>query len=102
VNVRRADIYNFLTADMDYRIYCFSDFLFNRGSMEFSEFFKCGLYPFRAFNFVALPAEKQGAIQATGMPRVLDYRGFRKSDVLLPGDKFGLRPAASSKQSRRG
>lgn len=51
----RRDIYRFVTTDLGYDILCFSDFLFGKGAMTFDEFRKCGLYPFRAFNFVALP-----------------------------------------------
>lgn len=55
--ISRQELYNFITAELDYSIYCFTDFLFSKGAMAFEEFRKCGLYPFRAFNFVALPAE---------------------------------------------
>jgi FkbM family methyltransferase len=51
----RRDLYDFITVDLSYEIFCFSDFLFGKRSMTFDEFRKCGLYPFRAFNFVALP-----------------------------------------------
>lgn len=37
-----------------YDIYTFVDFLFDKGPLSFDEFRKCGIYPFRAFNFVAL------------------------------------------------
>jgi len=49
----RRDLFDFLT-DRGYGIHTFGDFLFNKGPMEFSEFQRCGLYPFRAFNFLAL------------------------------------------------
>jgi FkbM family methyltransferase len=49
----RRDLYNFLF-ERGYRILSFGDFLFDKGPMEFDEFRRCGLYPFRAFNFVAL------------------------------------------------
>ena len=51
----RRELYEFILISLDYRIYSFTDFLFDKGPMEFDEFRKCGLYPFRAFNFVALP-----------------------------------------------
>lgn len=51
----RRELYDCLTDDLGYVILTFSDFLFDKGSMTFDEFRKCGLYPFRAFNFVALP-----------------------------------------------
>ena len=49
----RRDLFDFL-ADQGYRIYSFGDFLFDKGPMGFDEFQRCGLYPFRAFNFIAL------------------------------------------------
>jgi FkbM family methyltransferase len=48
-------LYELITRDMGYRIFTFGDFLYDKGPLEFDEFRKCGLYPFRAFNFVALP-----------------------------------------------
>jgi hypothetical protein len=51
----RRDLFEFLTDILHYDIYTFSDFLFEKGPLGFDEFRKCGLYPFRAFNFVALP-----------------------------------------------
>jgi FkbM family methyltransferase len=75
LNISRRELYDFLTLDLKYRIYCFSDFLFNKGSMDFCEFQKAGLYPFRAFNFVALPALKQIDTKPRGGRENLDYRG---------------------------
>ena len=49
----RRDLYDFLI-DRGYKIFTFGDFLFDKGPMEFDEFRRCGLYPFRAFNFIAL------------------------------------------------
>jgi FkbM family methyltransferase len=78
LNISRAELYDFLTVEAKYKIYCFSDFLFQKGCMDFSEFRKCGLYPFRAFNFVALPASEQINAQLSGSgAENLDYRGFR-------------------------
>jgi FkbM family methyltransferase len=37
-----------------YDIFTFTDFLFEKGPLGFDEFRKCGLYPFRAFNFLAI------------------------------------------------
>jgi len=78
LNIKRADLYEFLTITVKYRIYCFSDFLFQKGSMDFPEFQKCGLYPFRAFNFIALPHSRKVNAQLSGAGgENLDYRGFR-------------------------
>jgi FkbM family methyltransferase len=53
-SLHRQQLYDFITGDLNYDIFCFSDFLFEKGPILFDEFRKCGLYPFRAFNFVAL------------------------------------------------
>ena len=44
-----------ITQDLGYDIFSFTDFLFDKGEMTYDEFRKCGLYPFRALNFVAVP-----------------------------------------------
>jgi len=51
----RMDLYKFLTGDLGYEIMNFTDFLFDKGEMTYDEFRKCGLYPFRGLNFIALP-----------------------------------------------
>ncbi len=51
----RMSLYKFITDDLGYDIFSFTDFLFDKGEMTYDEFRKCGLYPFRALNFVALP-----------------------------------------------
>ena len=53
--ISRRALYDYLTQDLAYSISTFGDFLFEKGPMEFDEFRRCGLYPFVAFNFVALP-----------------------------------------------
>ena len=61
----RRDLYDFITDKLNYEIFSFADFLFDKGEMTFGEFRKCGLYPFRAFNFVALPqsGDSHGKLQ---------------------------------------
>ena len=54
-NLSRLELYNFITGDLRYDLFSFSDFLFEKGSMSYEEFRKYGLYPFRGFNFLALP-----------------------------------------------
>jgi FkbM family methyltransferase len=71
----RAALFEFIIRELNYRIYTFPDFLFNKGDLNFKEFEKCGLYPFRAFNFVALPRSKEMAVQMDRVGRVLDFRG---------------------------
>jgi FkbM family methyltransferase len=51
----KLDIYRFVTEELNYRIFGLADFIFDKGEMGYDEFRKCGLYPFRGFNFVALP-----------------------------------------------
>jgi FkbM family methyltransferase len=53
--ISRRELFDFLTGDLNYSISTFADFLFGKGGMEFDEFRRCGLYPFLAFNFVAVP-----------------------------------------------
>ena len=54
--ISRRELYNYLTQELNYSICTFADFLFDKGAMEFDEFRRCGLYPFVAFNFIAVPA----------------------------------------------
>jgi FkbM family methyltransferase len=51
---RRKETFEILSG-FGYRIHTFADFVFDRGPMQYDEFRRCGLYPFRAFNYVALP-----------------------------------------------
>jgi len=74
-NISRRELYDFIAIDMSYKIFGFSDFLFSKESMEYGEFHKCGLYPFRAFNFVALPASQVLAPPGSGRTG-LDYKGL--------------------------
>lgn len=57
-NLRRRDLYDLVTGEFGYEIFSFGDFLSNKGCLAFEEFLKCGLYPFRAFNFVAPAASR--------------------------------------------
>jgi FkbM family methyltransferase len=50
----RRDLYDFITNDLKYSIYTFTDLLYGKEQLSFSEFQKCGIYPFRAFNFIAV------------------------------------------------
>lgn len=55
VGLDRRTLFDFLTDELGYDIFTFTDFLYGKGSLSFDEFRKCGIYPFRAFNFVAMP-----------------------------------------------
>jgi FkbM family methyltransferase len=59
-NLSRQALYDFICGDLGYTIHSFADFHFGKGEMGFDEFRRCGIYPFRAFNFIACPrhAEK--------------------------------------------
>ena len=54
--VSRRELFDYLTKELNYSICTLADFLFDKGAMEFDEFRRCGLYPFVAFNFIAIPA----------------------------------------------
>ena len=43
-----------LLASLGYGVMTFSDFLYKRGPMQYDEFRRCGIYPFRAMNYVAI------------------------------------------------
>ncbi len=53
VSASRKDLYHLITETLGYQIFTLPDFLYGKGSLSFDEFRKCGIYPFRAFNFVA-------------------------------------------------
>jgi FkbM family methyltransferase len=52
----RAELYPYLTDTLGYDLFTYTDFLFpEKGSLTSDEFRKCGIYPFRALNFIAMP-----------------------------------------------
>ena len=53
-NGYRKDLFNHLSA-AGYQILTPCDFVFDKRAMGYEEFLRCGLYPFRAFNFIATP-----------------------------------------------
>jgi FkbM family methyltransferase len=53
--ISRRTLFEFITRDLNYQVFCYGDFLYGKGDLTFEEFHKCGIYPFRAFNFLALP-----------------------------------------------
>jgi FkbM family methyltransferase len=54
----RKLLYDFLV-EMGYSVSTPVDFFFGKEAMSFSEFKKCGLYPFMAMNFIAAPQTAQ-------------------------------------------
>jgi FkbM family methyltransferase len=73
-NASRKDLFDFLTGELGYSIYTYTDFLFEKGPLSFDEFRKCGLYPFRAFNFVAIYHAKSQSIPSELIPKPKLYR----------------------------
>ncbi len=63
----RLGLFEFVTDVLGYEIFSFTDFLYNKGSLTFDEFRKFGLYPFRGFNFVALPRGRIASLKV-GVP----------------------------------
>jgi FkbM family methyltransferase len=59
IGASRRDLYYFVTDNLGYAVFTFSDYLFYKGPLSFDEFTKCGIYPFKAFNFIALPADAE-------------------------------------------
>jgi FkbM family methyltransferase len=51
----KTRIFDYLTNKMSYQIMTCADFLAERKTLTFNEFRDCGIYPFRALNFVGLP-----------------------------------------------
>jgi FkbM family methyltransferase len=56
VGLDRSALYDQLLLEMRYDVFTFSDFLYRKGPLTADEFRKCGIYPFKAFNFLALPS----------------------------------------------
>ena len=52
--LKRRELYDFITKELSYSVYTLPDYLHDKGPLSFEEFQKCGQYPFRAFNFVAV------------------------------------------------
>jgi FkbM family methyltransferase len=51
----RKELFEFVTLELDYDLFSFTDFLFDKGKMTPDEFRKSGMYPFRSFNYLGLP-----------------------------------------------
>ncbi len=59
-----ADIYRFFEQELDYQIFVIPDYLAGKQPLSRSEFDAAMSYPFRAFNFVALPRLADGVRMA--------------------------------------
>ena len=60
--ISRRELFDMFSEKLGYSIYTATDLLFEKGPLGFDEFRKCGLFPFRAFNFFALPECDGGEI----------------------------------------
>lgn len=58
--VERCNLFQFINQDLRYDVFTFGDYLFQKGPLTIEEFRKCGIYPFRAFNYLALPKQVTG------------------------------------------
>jgi hypothetical protein len=56
IGLDRSALFEHLLIKMRYNVFAFGDFLYAKGPLSADEFRKCGIYPFRAFNFLALPS----------------------------------------------
>ncbi len=55
---KRADLFHFF-GERGYDVYSIIDFVFGRDSMTRESFDKAGTYPYRGFNYLALPADRE-------------------------------------------
>lgn len=55
---KRADLFEYL-AERSYDVYSMVDFVFGRQPMTRESFEKAGTYPYRGFNYLALPADSE-------------------------------------------
>jgi len=53
VSVSRRKLYDLITSSYNYNMFTLPDFIYGKGCLSFDEFRKCGLFPFRAFNYIA-------------------------------------------------
>jgi FkbM family methyltransferase len=66
LGLKREDLFTFFVDELGYRVFLVKDFLEGRGPLEIAGFQQAAVYPFRAFNFLAIPGKgfKGGASQA--------------------------------------
>jgi FkbM family methyltransferase len=56
ITPHREELYDLLVS-RGYDVMTFADYLHNRGPMQYDEFRRCGIYPFRAMNYLAISSE---------------------------------------------
>lgn len=52
----RREMHSFLSVELGYSVYSIADYIYARDPLLPDEFVKLGVYPFRGFNYVAIPA----------------------------------------------
>lgn len=62
---RRRALFNLVTARLGCDMFTFSGYLKRNPPLSFDEFRMCGIYPFRAFNFLAVPRVRFGNVERT-------------------------------------
>jgi FkbM family methyltransferase len=60
-----AQVFDFITRDLDFRIYLLKDWLGQGPPLDLPRFESAMIYPFQAFNFVAAPLERTGRLAVT-------------------------------------
>jgi hypothetical protein len=55
LGLNREDLFNFFVNELGYQVFLLKDFLEKRPALDLAGFQKAAVYPFQAFNFLALP-----------------------------------------------
>jgi FkbM family methyltransferase len=55
LGLKREDLYAFLVEELRFEVFLVKDFLDKRGPLGLAGFKRASIYPFRAFNFLAIP-----------------------------------------------
>jgi len=55
LGLKREDLYTFLLDELGYKVFLVKDFLNKRAALDLAGFQEASVYPFRAFNFLAIP-----------------------------------------------
>jgi FkbM family methyltransferase len=55
LGLKREDLYTFLVDELGYKVFLVKDFLNKRAALDLAGFQEASVYPFQAFNFLAIP-----------------------------------------------
>ena len=66
MGLTHQQLYQFLTDELDYAIFLFADYLEGRPPLDTERFDQAHVYPFKAFNYLALPATSK-EVSAAGV-----------------------------------